>query len=83
VLKQNCPLHEGTRGLFDAKLIGKMKKGSWLVNTARGAICDAQAVADALASGQLLGYGGDVWNVQPAPADHPWRDMRNKNGGGK
>lgn len=38
-----------------------MKKGSWLVNTARGAICDRQAVADAVASGHLNGYGGDVW----------------------
>ena len=59
-----------------------MKKGSWLVNTARGAIAERQAVADALKSGQLLGYAGDVWDVQPAPADHPWRNMRNANGGG-
>lgn len=38
-----------------------MKKGSWLVNTARGAICVRQDVADALASGHLNGYAGDVW----------------------
>jgi len=78
----NCPLHEGTKGLFNVELIGKMKKGSWLVNTARGAICERQAVADALASGQLLGYGGDVWDIQPSPEDHVWRTMRNSNGGG-
>lgn len=59
-----------------------MKKGSWLVNTARGAIADRRAVADALKSGHLLGYAGDVWDVQPAPKDHPWRDMRNPHGGG-
>jgi len=82
VVTINCPLHEGTKGLFNKDLISKMKKGSWLVNTARGAICDAQAVADALASGHLRGYGGDVWNVQPAPKDHPWRKMRNPLGGG-
>lgn len=66
--------------MFNADLIAKMKPHSWLVNTARGAICERQAVADALKSGQLLGYAGDVWDVQPAPADHPWRAMRNKNG---
>ena len=35
----NCPLHEKTKGMFDKALISKMKKGAWLVNTARGAIC--------------------------------------------
>ncbi|ORY32849.1 formate dehydrogenase [Naematelia encephala] len=82
VVTINCPLHEGTRGLFNADLISKMKKGAWLVNTARGAICDSQAVADALKSGQLRGYGGDVWDKQPAGQDHPWRNAKNKLGGG-
>lgn len=54
----NCPLHEGTRGLFDDALIGKMRPGAFLVNTARGAICDRDAVARALESGQLGGYAG-------------------------
>ena len=76
----NCPLHEKTKGLFDKALISRMKKGSYLVNTARGAICDADAVVDALSSGHLAGYGGDVWNVQPAPKDHPWRKMHNPYG---
>ena len=52
------------------------------MNTARGAICDRDAVAEALKSGQLSGYSGDVWNVQPAPKDHPWRYMKNPIGGG-
>ncbi len=78
----NCPLHEGSKGLFNKELISKMKRGAWLVNTARGAICVAEDVADALKTGQLRGYGGDVWFPQPAPADHPWRDMRNKYGAG-
>jgi formate dehydrogenase len=42
-----------------------MKKGSWLVNTARGAICIRQDVADALESGHLNGYAGDVWGTSP------------------
>ncbi|CAK4034720.1 formate dehydrogenase [Lecanosticta acicola] len=69
----NAPLHEKTRGLFNKELISKMKKGSWLVNTARGAIVVKEDVADALKSGQLRGYGGDVWFPQPAPKDHPLR----------
>ncbi|KAG5420579.1 FDH1 [Candida metapsilosis] len=80
IVTVNCPLHEQTRGLFDKALISKMKKGSYLVNTARGAICDADAVVEALESGHIAGYAGDVWNVQPAPADHPWRKMHNPYG---
>ncbi|ANB11810.1 formate dehydrogenase (NAD+) [Sugiyamaella lignohabitans] len=60
VVTINCPLHESTKGLFNKELISKMKKGAWLVNTARGAIVVAQDVADALRSGQLRGYGGDT-----------------------
>jgi len=82
VVTVNCPLHEGTRGLVNADLLKHFKKGAWLVNTARGAICDKDAVAAALASGQLRGYAGDVWNVQPAPKDHVWRTMKNSLGGG-
>ena len=61
-MSKNCPLHEQTKGLFNKELISKMKKGAWLVNTARGAICDADAVKEAVESGHLAGYGGDVWN---------------------
>ncbi len=82
VVTVNCPLHEGTRGLVNEELLKHFKKGAWLVNTARGAICDKDAVAAALKSGQLFGYSGDVWNVQPAPKDHPWRTMKNPLGGG-
>ena len=78
----NCPLHESTKGLFDKKLISKMKKGALLVNTARGAICVEDDVAEAVKSGHLGGYGGDVWYPQPAPKDHPWRSMKNPFGGG-
>lgn len=82
VVTINCPLHEKSLGLFNKELISKMKKNSYLVNTARGAICVKEDVAAALESGHLAGYGGDVWFPQPAPADHPWRSMRNKYGGG-
>jgi formate dehydrogenase len=75
VVTINAPLHPETEYLFDAKLIGQMKRGAYLVNTARGKICDHDAVAQACESGQLAGYAGDVWFPQPAPTDHPWRTM--------
>jgi len=77
VITINAPLHPETEHLFDDELIGKMKRGAYLVNTARGKICDRDAVARALESGQLAGYAGDVWFPQPAPKDHPWRTMPN------
>jgi formate dehydrogenase len=75
VVTINAPLHPETENLFDAELIAKMKRGAYLVNTARGKICDRDAVAAACASGRLAGYAGDVWFPQPAPKDHPWRTM--------
>jgi formate dehydrogenase len=77
VVTINCPLHPETENLFNESLIGKMKRGAYLVNTARGKICDRDAVVRALKSGQLAGYAGDVWYPQPAPKDHPWRTMPN------
>jgi formate dehydrogenase len=71
----NVPLHPETEVMFNDKLIGMMKRGSYIVNTARGKICDRDAIARALESGQLAGYAGDVWFPQPAPKDHPWRTM--------
>ena len=73
VVTINCPLHPETEHMFDDKLISTMKRGSYIVNTARGKICDKDAIARALESGHLAGYAGDVWFPQPAPKDHPWR----------
>lgn len=75
VVTINCPLHPETEHMFDEEMISKMKRGAYLVNTARGKICDRDAVAKALESGHLAGYAGDVWFPQPAPNDHPWRTM--------
>jgi formate dehydrogenase len=75
VVTINAPLHPETEHLFDEALIAQMKRGAYIVNTARGKICDRDAVARALESGQLAGYAGDVWFPQPAPQDHPWRTM--------
>tara|TARA_A100001011_G_scaffold335338_1_gene364223 strand:- start:35 stop:1234 length:1200 start_codon:yes stop_codon:yes gene_type:complete len=77
VVTINCPLHPETENLFDDAMISKMKKGAYIVNTARGKICNKDAIAKALKSGQLSGYAGDVWFPQPAPNDHVWRTMPN------
>jgi formate dehydrogenase len=75
VVTINTPLHPETENLFDDALIAKMKRGAYIVNTARGKICNRDAVVRALESGQLAGYAGDVWFPQPPPSDHPWRTM--------
>jgi len=75
VVTINCPLHPETEHMFNDALISKMKRGAYIVNTARGKICDRDAIARALESGQLAGYAGDVWFPQPPPQDHPWRTM--------
>jgi formate dehydrogenase len=75
VLNISCPLHPETKGMVNAKFIAKCKRGVFIVNTARGGLCDENAVAEACKTGQIGGYGGDVWYPQPAPKDHPWRAM--------
>ena len=75
VLSIHAPLHPQTHHLFDEQLLASMRRGSYIVNTARAEICVRDAIVEALQSGQLAGYAGDVWYPQPPPADHPWRTM--------
>ena len=75
VVTINCPLHPETEHMFNDRLISTMKRGAYIINTARGKICDRDAIVRALKSGQLAGYAGDVWFPQPPPQDHPWRTM--------
>ena len=75
VVTINCPLHPETEHMFNDELLSKMKRGAYIVNTARGKICDRDAIVRALKSGQIAGYAGDVWFPQPPPQDHPWRTM--------
>ncbi|MDY0744633.1 NAD-dependent formate dehydrogenase [Paucibacter sp. R3-3] len=75
VVTLNCPLHPETEHMVNAQSLKNFKRGAYLINTARGKLCDANAIAAALESGQLAGYAGDVWFPQPPAADHPWRHM--------
>jgi formate dehydrogenase len=77
VVSVHSPLYKDTRAMFDEKLIASMRRGSYIVNTARAEETVPEAIAAALRSGQLAGYAGDVWFPQPPPADHPWRTMPN------
>jgi formate dehydrogenase len=75
VVTLNCPLHPETEHMINEETLERFRRGAYLINTARGKLCDRDAVARALESGQLAGYAGDVWFPQPAPKDHPWRTM--------
>ncbi|MCI4331958.1 MAG: NAD-dependent formate dehydrogenase [Thermoplasmata archaeon] len=77
VITIHSPLTPETDGLFDRGRLFRMKKGACLVNTARGRIVQTEPLVEAMTSGHLAGYAGDVWYPQPAPPDHPWRKMPN------
>jgi formate dehydrogenase len=75
VVSIHCPLTPATENLFDATMIANMKRGSYIINNARGKIVNRDALVAALKAGHLAGYAGDVWYPQPAPRSHPWRTM--------
>ncbi|WP_342723196.1 NAD(P)-dependent oxidoreductase [Bradyrhizobium sp. B097] len=77
VVSLHLLLNDETRGLITRDKIAKMKKGVVLVNTARGAIIDEQAMIDALNSGHIRHAGLDVYNIEPLPKDHPLTKIPN------
>ena len=54
-----------------------MKKDVIIVNTARGLVTDEKAIADAVLSGEIGGFGTDVYSVEPFGTDHPFNELRN------
>jgi C-terminal binding protein len=80
VVSMHCPLTKDTQHMINADTIAKMKRGSFLVNTARGGVVDTRAIPAAIASGQLAGAGIDVLEEEPPPLDDPlivaWRDPK-------
>lgn len=71
VLSLHCPLTPDTDRLINAERLALMKRGAILINTGRGQLVDEEAVASALADGQLLGYGADVMTLEPPSKDNP------------
>jgi D-3-phosphoglycerate dehydrogenase len=77
VLALNMPLTNETRHILDAAAFAQMKPTSLLINTARGALVDTVALANALESGVIAGAGLDVFETEPLPGDHPLRRCSN------
>lgn len=78
ILSLHCPQTSETKGLVNADLIAKMKKGAVLINTARGPVVDSAALADALNNGHLSAAAVDVFEMEPpVPADHPLLTAKN------
>ena len=74
VLSLHCPLTDATRGLVSRGRLARMKPDAVLINTARGALVDTRALAEALKSRRLGGAGIDVLECEPPPPDHPLLD---------
>ncbi|SEQ20164.1 glycerate dehydrogenase [Ectothiorhodospira magna] len=71
IVSLHCPLTPRTKGLINAQRLAWMKPDALLINTARGAVVDNQALAQALRERRLGGAGIDVLEQEPPPADHP------------
>lgn len=71
IISVHTPLNDGTRGLISRERIAMMKKEAILVNVARGAVCDEEAITDAILEGKIGGVGIDVYSKEPFGEDHP------------
>jgi phosphoglycerate dehydrogenase-like enzyme len=75
-LSLNCPLTEETRHIMDARTIGRLRRGAYLINTARGGLIDEPALLDALTNGQLGGAAIDVAQQEPLADERLWTHPR-------
>lgn len=71
IISLHTPLNDGTRGLIGEKEIAMMKSDAILINVARGAVTDENAVAEAVVLGKIGGFATDVYSVEPFPGEHP------------
>ncbi len=78
IITLHTPLNDSTRGMFSAERIAQCRRGFVLVNTARGAVTDEAAVADAVRSGQIGFFGTDVYSDEPFGEDHPFYSLRER-----
>ncbi len=77
VVSLHCPAIPATYQLINARTLALMRRGSYLINVARGTVIDEAALIDALRSGQLAGAGLDVFDPEPAAADNPLFSLPN------
>lgn len=76
IITLHTPLNDESRNLINAERTAMMKQGAILVNVARGAVVDEAAVADAVKSGKLAGFGCDVYSVEPFGKEHPYYGIK-------
>ncbi|MBQ8164527.1 MAG: hydroxyacid dehydrogenase [Clostridia bacterium] len=76
IITLHTPLNNGTRNLINEERISMMKKSVLLVNTARGAVVDEEAVTNAVVSGRIAGFGCDVYSQEPFPENHPYNRIK-------
>lgn len=76
IISIHTPLNNGTRALINAERIASMKDGVILINVARGAVTDERAIADAVKSGKIGGFGCDVYSSEPFGMDHPFFEIK-------
>lgn len=76
IISVHIPLSDETKGLINEERIKKMKKSAVLVNTARGAVIDEKAICDAVKSGNIAGFGTDVYSTEPFSADSPYFEVK-------
>jgi glycerate dehydrogenase len=72
IISLHIPLSDETRGMINRERISKMKNSAILINVARGAVCDEEALTEAIENGKLGGLGIDVYSVEPFPEEHPY-----------
>jgi D-3-phosphoglycerate dehydrogenase / 2-oxoglutarate reductase len=77
VISLHTNLTPETNEMINARTLGLMKKGTMLINCGRGELIKTADIVAALESGQLGGYGADVLDVEPPPADHPLLKAKN------
>lgn len=75
IISIHLPLTESTRGIVSRERIAKMKKTAVVINTARGAVADEKALADAVKEGRIGGLGVDVYTAEPFPTEHPYTEI--------
>lgn len=72
IISIHCPLTDKTRGMIGKEQLSMMKKNAVVINVARGAVWDEQAVADAIVDGIIGGIGCDVFSYEPIDENHPF-----------
>ncbi|MDH3240768.1 MAG: D-2-hydroxyacid dehydrogenase family protein [Alphaproteobacteria bacterium] len=75
VVTIHVPLTDSSRGLIGARELSHLKKSAYMINTSRGPILEEAALIDAVKSGRIAGAGLDVFDIEPLPADHPYRTL--------